>query len=117
MIDNRLVITEDLVILLPVCLSMTLTICCTLLYVFDLTGLSKQCRPCFAASHQGLHCLLLIQLFLDTTLCGKLYLFKFWIKYCKELQCLNTKEIYSKVRDTEIKQSIINKSVTIIIFV
>ena len=38
MIDNRLVIAEDLVIILPVCLSMTLAICCTLLSVFDLTG-------------------------------------------------------------------------------
>ena len=79
--DNRLVINEDLVIILPVCQSMTLTICCTLLYVFDRTGLSKQCRTQMrrrnAASHQDLHCLPLIQLFLDTTLGSKLYLFKF----------------------------------------
>ena len=58
---------------------MTLTICCTLLYVFDLTSLNKQCRPRWdaanAASHQGLHCLPLIQLFLDTTLGSKLYLY------------------------------------------
>ena len=45
MIDNGLLITEDLVIILPVFLSMTLTICCTLLYVFDLTGLSKHVDP------------------------------------------------------------------------
>ena len=55
------------------------------------------------ASHQGLHCLPLIQLFLDTTLGSKLYFFKFQIKYGKELRCLNTKGKYNKVRDTEIK--------------
>ena len=42
------------------------------------------------ASHQGLHCLPLIQLFLDTTMNSKLYLFKFFNKYGKELRCLNT---------------------------
>ena len=40
---------------------------------------------------------------LDTTLGSKLYLFKFYIKYDKELRCLNTKGKYDKVRDTEIK--------------
>ena len=35
----------------------------------------------------------------------------------KELRCLNTKGKYGKVRDIEIKWSIISKSVTIIIFV
>ena len=39
------------------------------------------------------------------------------MKYGKELRCLNTKGKYSKVRDAEIKWSIISKSVTIIIFV
>ena len=48
---------------------------------------------------------------------SKLYLFKFYIKYGKELRCLNTKGKYGKVRDTEIKWSIISKSVNIIIFV
>ena len=43
MIDNRSVITKDLVIITG--LSMSLAICYTLLYVFGLTGLSKQCRP------------------------------------------------------------------------
>ena len=38
----KLVTTEDLVIILPICLGMTLTICYTLLYVFGQTGLSKQ---------------------------------------------------------------------------
>ena len=33
--------------------------------------------PQDAASHQGLHCLPLIQQFLDTTVVSKLYLFKF----------------------------------------
>ena len=33
--------------------------------------------PGSAASHQGLHCLQLIQQFLDTTTGSKLYLFKF----------------------------------------
>ena len=45
LISNRLVITEDLVIILPVHLNTTLTIYYTLLYVFGQTGLSKQCRP------------------------------------------------------------------------
>ena len=40
---------------------------------------------------------------LDTTLASKLYLFKFYIKYGKELRCLNTKGKYGEVRDTEIK--------------
>ena len=40
---------------------------------------------------------------LDTTLGSKLYLFKFKIKYGKELRCLNTKGKYSKVAGTEIK--------------
>ena len=74
----------DLVYSKFTCLSMTLTICYTLLYVFGQTGLSKQCRPwceaTFVASYQGLHCLPLIQLFLDTTVGSKLYLFKFDIK-------------------------------------
>ena len=39
-----------------------------------------------AASHQGLHCLPLIQQFLDTTLGSKWYLFKFYNKYGKELR-------------------------------
>ena len=37
--------------------------------------------------------------------------------YGKELRCLNTKGKYSKVTNTEIKWSIISKSVMIIIFV
>ena len=58
---------------------MTLTICYTLLY-FTLA------RQAWAnsvdpdenvVSHQGILCLPLIQLFLDTTLGSKLYLFKF----------------------------------------
>ena len=48
---------------------------------------------------------------------SKLYLFKFKIKYGRELRCLNTKGKYSKVTNTEIKWSIISKSVMIIIFV
>ena len=67
-------------------------------------------------SHQGLHCLPLIQLFLDTTVGSKLYLFKFYIKSGKELMCLNTKGKYDKVTNTEIKWSIISKSVMMIIF-
>ena len=49
------------------------------------------------------HCLPLIQLFLGTTLSSKFYLFKFQIKYGKELRCLNTKGKYGKVTDTDIK--------------
>ena len=56
-----------------------------------------------ATSHLGLHCLPLNQLFLDTTLGSKLYLFTFLIKYGKEMRCLNTKDKYRKVTDTEIK--------------
>ena len=106
-VDDPLDITEDLVIILPVCLSMTLTICNTLLCVFGRTGLSKQCSPDETPQnmtfHQGLHCLQLVQLFLDTILGSKLYLLKFKIKYGKELRCLNTKSIYVKITDTEIK--------------
>ena len=43
---------------------------------------------------------------LDSTVGSKLYLFKFYIKYGKELRCLNsmtTKGKYGKVTDTEIK--------------
>ena len=39
------------------------------------------------------------------------------MKYGKELRSLNTKGEYGKVTDTEIKWSIISKSVMIIIFV
>ena len=69
------------------------------------------------ASCQGVHCLPPIQLFLDTTVGSKLYLFKFYIKYGKELRCLNIKGKYGKVTTTEIKWSIISKSVMIMIFV
>ena len=48
---------------------------------------------------------------------SKLYLFEFQIKYAKELRYLNTKGKHGKVADTEIKWSIISKSVMIIIFV
>ena len=44
--------------------------------------------PQSAASHQGLHCLPLIQQFFDTS-GSKLYLFKFQNKYGKELRCPN----------------------------
>ena len=46
--------------------------------------------PQNVASHQGLHCLPLIQQLLDTTSGSKLYLFKFYNKYGKELWCPNT---------------------------
>ena len=46
--------------------------------------------PQNAASHQNLHCLPLIQQFLDTPSGSKLYLFKFENKYGKELRCPNT---------------------------
>ena len=42
------------------------------------------------ASHHCVHCLPLIQQFLDIALGGKLYLFKFYNKYDKELRCPNT---------------------------
>ena len=40
---------------------------------------------------------------LDTAVGSKLYLFRFKIKYGKELKCLNTKGKYDKVTNTEIK--------------
>ena len=56
--------------------------------------MSKQCRPDEmpqnATSHLGLHCLPIIQQFLDTTMGSKLYLLKFYNMYGKELRCLNT---------------------------
>ena len=105
MIDNRLIITKDLVIIFPVCLNMTLTIC----YTFTVCIWSDRREqtvypdetPQNAASHLVLHCLPLIQLFSDTTLGSKL--FKFQIKYAKELRCPNTKGKHGKVTDTEIK--------------
>ena len=39
------------------------------------------------------------------------------MKYGTELRCLNTRGKYAKVTDTEIKWSIISKSVTIFVFV
>ena len=46
--------------------------------------------PQNAASHLGLHCLPLIQQFLDTTLGSELYWFKLKNIYGKELRCPNT---------------------------
>ena len=71
-------------------------------------------RKCGVSSGSSLS---LIQLFLDATVGSKLYLFKFYIKYGKELRCLNTKGKHGKVTNTEVKWSIISKSVMIIIFV
>ena len=48
---------------------------------------------------------------------SKWYLFKFQIKYGKELRYLNTKGKYGKIRDTEIKWLIISNSEMIIFFV
>ena len=100
---------------------MTLTICCALLYVFDLTGLSKHCRPRWdaanAASNLGLHCLLRNPAILDTTLGVSSTCSYFRLSMVRSWGCLNTKGKYGKVRDTEMKWSIISKSVTIIIFV
>ena len=48
---------------------------------------------------------------------SKLDLLKFLIKYDKDFRCLNTKGEYCKVKNTEIKWSIISKSVMIVIFV
>ena len=53
---------------------------------------------------------------LDTAASSKLDLFKFYIKYGKEMRCLNIKGKYSKVTNTEIKLSIIIKSVMMVIF-
>ena len=66
---------------------MTLTICYTLLYVFVTqaweNSIDPDETPQNAAFHLGLHCLALIQLFLDTRL-GSTLSFKFQIKYVKE---------------------------------
>ena len=94
---------------------MILTICYTLLYVFGQTDPSKQCRrKCGVSS--GSTMFATHPAILDTTVGSKLYMFKFSIKYVQELRCLNTKCKYGKVTDTEIKWSIISKSVMIIIF-
>ena len=52
--------------------------------------------PQNAASHLGLHCLPLIQQFLDTTSGSELYWFKFQNIYAKELRCPNTYGKYGK---------------------
>ena len=66
------------------------------------------------ASHQGLQCLPLIHLFLDTTLVSKLYnvFVKVFDKVWKGIAVSDTKTKYDKETDTEIKWSIISKSVT-----
>ena len=48
-------------------------------------------------SHLGLHCLPIIQQFLDTTIGSNLYLLKFNNKYGKELRRLNTLGKYGTV--------------------
>ena len=61
-------------------------------------------------SHQGIHCLPIIQLYLDTTFGSiKVVLVQILVKYGKELRCLNTKGKHSKITDTEIKWSIFSK--------
>ena len=42
------------------------------------------------ASHQGQYCMPFVQQCFDTASDSKLYLFKFWNKYGKELMCQNT---------------------------
>ena len=100
---------------------MTLTICYILHYAFDQTSMSKQCRPRWdaanAASHQGLHCLPLIQLFKTLKWVVNCTCSNFRLSIVKLLRSLNTKGKYGKVTGTEIKWSIISKSVMIIIFV
>ena len=76
----------------------------------------QACANSVDSSGQGLHCLPLIQQFLYSILGSKLYLVNFQIKYAKELRCLTTKGKYGKVTDTEIKLSIISKSIMIDIF-
>ena len=68
-------------------------------------------------SHQGLHCLPLIQLFKTLKWIVNCTCSNFKLSMVKLLRCLNTKGKYGKVTDTEIKWSIISKSVMIIIFV
>ena len=79
---NNWLITEDLVIILPVSASF-------LAYMYVIFYCMYLARQAWAnsvdpdetqqnvASHQGLHCLPLIQQFLGTTLDSKSYLFKF----------------------------------------
>ena len=66
-----------------------------LLYVFGQTGLSKPCRPNETpqnvAFHQGLHCFATHPTIFRHNSSSKLYLFKFWNKYGKELWCPNTR--------------------------
>ena len=74
-IDNRLVITEDLVIILPVVsawLLLYVILYCTLAWQAWANSVDPDEN---VVSHQGIHCLPLIQLFLETALGSKLYLF------------------------------------------
>ena len=74
-----------------------------------------RCRKCGVSSGSTLFAA--HPAILDTTVGSKLDLIKFKIKYGKELRCLNTKDKYGKVTNTEIKGSIISKSVLTVIFV
>ena len=119
MIDNRLVIAEHLVIILPVSEHDSYLMLYFTVRIWP--NRSKQCRPkCDAAKHgisSGSTLFATHPAILDTTLDGKFYFSNFLIKYRRELRCLNTKGKYGKVINTKIKWSIISKSVTIIIFV
>ena len=114
MIDNRLVIAEDLIIILPIWAWLY-----HMLYFFVRQAWAKSIDPDETPQTRRL-----IRVYtvchspsLDTTVGSILDLIKFKIKYCKEMGCLNTKGKYGKVTNTEIKWSIISKSVMMVIFV
>ena len=107
MIDHRSVITENFVIILPVCLSMTLTICYTLP-----TYLARQAWANSVSSGSSLfatHSAIFTQQWVVNCTCSNFRQ--------SMVRCLNTKGKYGKVTDTEIKWSIIRKSITTVIFV
>ena len=119
MIDNRLVITEDLVVILPAwawLLPFVILYCMYLVRQAWANSVDPdETHKCGVSSGSTLFAT--HSAILDTTLGSKFYLFKFFDKYGKELRYLNTKGKYGKVTDTKIKWLIVSKSVTIIIFV
>ena len=121
MINNRLVIAEDLVVILPVRAWL-------LPFVILYCIWSDRPEQTSVLSEDWCHELPQMQRLRVYTIChsssyfrhnidSKFYFSNFLIKYGKELRCMNAKGKYGKVTDTKIKWLIICKSVTIIIFV
>ena len=116
MSDRRLVITEDLVLISPVCLSMTNHILYFTVFIWSdkREQTVNSIRPwhghilvveltCAFTCVWPSSCVCHSYRYLDTTLGSTLYLVKFQIRDAKELRCLTTKGKCGKVKDTEIK--------------